>query len=268
MKSPKVVLDGFELACLDPFEATFLQRDVAQYFLGDIKLSPGATVLDVGANIGVFSAQVTRRLAGQVKIWAFEPVPPIFDVLAQNAQILGTVTPEAVALGAAEGPIELTYFPLMSCLSSAHRGGDNLGPEVERVARSILELIRSGQLMAHLSKLPDFLLEPFIFSYVKTRMRPEKYTVPVVTLTSVLARIPGSVDLLKVDVEGAEEAVLAGIGEGEWPRIHQLVLELEKFEGRLTEVRQKLEAKGYRVRWVQDTAQKIGDYGLVYAVRS
>ena len=266
----RVRLDrDLELWCLDPFEAQFLQRDVGAYFEGGVVLAPGATVLDVGANIGVFTAEVSRRLGGRARIFAFEPLPPVFAVLAQNAAATpGEVVALPFGLGARAETVSFTYFPLMSCLSSAHRPAEDLGRERARVAASLLEVIKSGQAMPHLAVLPPEMLEGFVDSYVRSRLQVELHSAELRTLSEVLAeRTIDAVDLLKVDVEGAEELVLDGIAAADWPKIRQLVLELERFEARIAPVTQRLEGRGYRVHATQDSAQAAGDYGLVYALR-
>lgn len=263
-------LDGFELECLDPFEATFLARDVAEYFGHGIELPYGANVLDVGANIGVFSAAVSHHLSGEVNVLAFEPLPPIFEVLRRNAEhfIPGNIVAVPLGLGDRDATLEFSYFPLMSCLSSSHRGGDNIESETARVTASLTQIIKSGQAMPHLAVLPEPMLDAFVDSYVKSRLKFEKHTVKVRPLSAVLEETGlEAVDLLKVDVEGAEEAVLAGIAAPHWARIRQVVLELERFAARAPDVTRLLAAQGYTVSTAQDEAQRTGDYGLVYARR-
>jgi hypothetical protein len=55
------------------------------------------------------------------------------------------------------------------------------------------------------------------------------------------------IDLLKIDVEGAEWEVLAGIGDEDWPKIQQLVVEVHDARGRVARVRDLLEARGFSV---------------------
>ena len=64
-------MDTIDLHSINPWEVSFLREEVGAYFAHGVELAPGATVLDVGANIGVFSAAVYERLDGDVRIYAF-----------------------------------------------------------------------------------------------------------------------------------------------------------------------------------------------------
>lgn len=269
-RAPRIRLqNGTELLCLDPFEAAFLEEEMAQYFAGGITLQPGATVLDVGANIGMFSAEVSQRLQGDVQIFAFEPMPPVFEVLRKNAALLaGRIEALPYGLGAQEETLQFTYFPLMSCLSSAHRGQTDMKAERARVAASLVQVIRAGMVQPKMAKWPQPLLEGFAQSYVATRMKGQEHPAQIRTLSSFLSerKLP-CIDLLKVDVEGAEEAVLQGIEDEHWGRIQQIVVELEHFEARLDAVGSGLQDRGFEVKTLQEEAQAAGDYGLVFGVR-
>src|SRR5262249_37123375 len=53
------------------------------------------------------------------------------------------------------------------------------------------------------------------------------------------------IDLLKIDVERSELDVLEGIAEDDWPRIKQIVVEVDAAEGRLDCVVKLLQDHGY-----------------------
>jgi FkbM family methyltransferase len=48
---------------------------------------PGATVLDIGANIGYFTLVAARQSGASGRVYAFEPGPENFQVLARNIEI-------------------------------------------------------------------------------------------------------------------------------------------------------------------------------------
>ncbi|WP_010312115.1 FkbM family methyltransferase [Saccharopolyspora spinosa] len=58
---------------------------------------------------------------------------------------------------------------------------------------------------------------------------------------------PGAIDLLKMDIEGAEADALAGIGDHDWARTRQVVLEVHDFAGAPAAVRTTLAERGFTI---------------------
>lgn len=75
-------------------------------------------------------------------------------------------------------------------------------------------------------------------------------------------------DLVKIDVEGAELDVLEGIEPDDWARTRQFVIEVQDLGGRLDEVRKLLEGHGFEVRAVrpENLAEEFR-YHMVHARR-
>ncbi len=70
----------------------------------------GKTVIDAGANIGIFS--IHAALMGAEKVYAFEPVGKTFDILVENIRINGlgtTIEPINCALGDSNGIGTINY---------------------------------------------------------------------------------------------------------------------------------------------------------------
>jgi FkbM family methyltransferase len=269
-EAPHLTLDdGLELECINALEAVFLTGEVDQYFAHGIELDPGATVLDVGANIGVFTARVLQGLGGDARIYAFEPLPPIHAVLSRNVERLfpGRVHVIPCGLGAREETVPFTFFPLLTVLSSTRRTGD-LAAEKKRLADTVLTMIREGTLFPNFRFLPTEFVEAMVESHIASSLRQETHQAQIRPLSAILAEQKiETIDLLKIDVEGAELDVLAGITDPDWPKIRQLVLEVENFDEREPIARGILEARGYTVHSAQDSAQKAGNFGLMYGGR-
>ena len=263
------------LHAANPWEADFLWDEVPNYLDHGIRLVPGATVLDVGANIGVFSAYVWQRLGGDVRIVAFEPVPPIHALLARNvAELLGErVIALPYGLSNADGEMDITYFPGATLLSSSRRGAANLQQERERAAAALFEGIKEGTkeggARRHpvLGRTPGFVLRPLIRAGLRRLRSMETYRVRVRSLSRALEELSvDQIDLLKIDVEGAEFDVLAGIDDADWPRIGQVVIEVEQWGAHEPAIREILEGRGFAVHAEQ--ASVAGDIGLVYGTRA
>jgi FkbM family methyltransferase len=77
---------------------------------------PGMVVVDVGAHFGWYTLQAARLLAGQGKVYSFEPTPETFALLRENVQLngfleSGVVQLRPVALWDQRGRARLTRDP-------------------------------------------------------------------------------------------------------------------------------------------------------------
>ena len=78
-----------------------------------------------------------------------------------------------------------------------------------------------------------------------------------------------SVDLVKIDVEGSEESILAGIQDSDWDRFHQFVIEVHDVNGRLNRMSDLLEHHGYRTFLAREDWEMHGLLGIwtLYAIK-
>jgi FkbM family methyltransferase len=70
-------------------------------------VKPGTCVIDVGANVGVFTVSLGSALRSSGTAWAFEPLPSNVERLKQNIRLndLGNVTVYPLALGNRKGEV-------------------------------------------------------------------------------------------------------------------------------------------------------------------
>ncbi|UCH96360.1 MAG: FkbM family methyltransferase [Candidatus Aminicenantes bacterium] len=61
------------------------EEELLETFLGEIR--PGDTVFDIGANIGLYTLPSALKLRGSGAVYAFEPVPLWFQRLRENIQL-------------------------------------------------------------------------------------------------------------------------------------------------------------------------------------
>lgn len=82
---------GLRHAPYEPYERRLLEGLVV----------PGTTVIDVGANIGLYTLLFARAVGKTGRVYAFEPEPENFRLLAHNLRTNGctnvTIVPKAVA---------------------------------------------------------------------------------------------------------------------------------------------------------------------------
>lgn len=168
-----------------PFGALFLSRNDALGFnlpvfeireLAFVKrfLQPGMTVLDIGANQGLYTLLASQRVGSRGRVFAFEPSPRERRALRLNVLVnrCRNVTIESSALGNEEGESEL-YL-----VEGPETGCNSLRPPV-------LVQGTSRPVRVSITRLDCWLRERNI----------------------------DRVDFIKLDVEGAELSVLNGARE-------------------------------------------------------
>ncbi|MCC6138419.1 MAG: FkbM family methyltransferase, partial [Bdellovibrionaceae bacterium] len=73
-------------------------------------VEPGATVLDIGANIGYFSSLLSKKVGESGKVYSFEPNPQILELLKKNTRAKSNVKLLPWALSDEDG-IHTLYGP-------------------------------------------------------------------------------------------------------------------------------------------------------------
>jgi FkbM family methyltransferase len=124
------------------------------------------TVLDIGANIGVFSVFLCREASG-IRVFAFEPHPKTFGLLSRNVDAnrgTGNVKTQNVAVGREAGFVR---FETSDTVEAGHRSASSEGKGDE---------------------------------------------VACISLVDAVAMAPANtIDLLKIDTEGAELPILSSL---------------------------------------------------------
>ena len=83
--------NGAEIAHLNRRETDYVYREIFEdqcYLRHGITLGEAATVIDIGANIGLFSLFVRSRCPS-ASVFAFEPSPAAFRALRANCEATG-----------------------------------------------------------------------------------------------------------------------------------------------------------------------------------
>ena len=68
--------DKSEIYCINWREAQMLQEHIDGYFDNYIDIKNNDTIVDVGANIGIFGLELSKRY-DNINIFAFEPIKDI-----------------------------------------------------------------------------------------------------------------------------------------------------------------------------------------------
>jgi FkbM family methyltransferase len=253
--------NNLEIVCQTRVEANYFYHDIFEkrvYLKHGITLNDGDTVFDVGANIGLFTLFVHQQCKKAI-VYAFEPAPPLFNILRINTALCGTgVRLFNYGLSDRIKEASFTFYPSSSGMSSFYADKQ----EEKEVLRSImLNQLRQGvagmeQLMQH----ADDLLE--------LRFQSQTFSCQLRTVSDVISRYDVErIDLLKIDVQKSELDVIAGIEEDDWRKIKQLVIEVHDINGRLEQIVNQLRRHGFNVVAEQDDLYEGSTISNVYAAR-
>jgi FkbM family methyltransferase len=237
---PIHALNGHELAYMAHEQLT---ADV--YRLAD--LPGGATVVDVGANVGLFT--LLAACAGpDRRVVAIEPVPALAALIGRSAWLHGLqdrISVRQHGVGRVAEEAAFAFAPFFGALSSRNQA------ERADISRRVVLAIR--MLLPRMAEAHGVPVDA-ARERIAAELREQEVVVPVQPLSSALRDASvDRVDLLKVDVEGAELEVLEGLDDGDWPRVHRIAMEVNDVDGRLARITTLLEARGYETS-VEDDA--------------
>ena len=173
-------------------------------------LSPGAVVIDIGANLGEWTVPLARAVGPAGRVLAIEPVPRT-----------------AAALEATLAANALRHAEVLRCAVSDHDGSAELAMPIVTSARIDTGTARVGPACAG----------------------HEALRVPLRRLDSLAAELRlDRLDLIKIDVEGHEHQVLDGTAGilARWRPV--LVVETgHEAKGSRAAIHDRLQALGYRM---------------------
>jgi len=268
--------DGTKVFCRNREEARLVYREVKGYVSRGIGLEKGAVVFDVGANIGLFTIWVGRLLEGDVKVYAFEPVPETFELLRANAQRSAPAQAKLFrfGLGRTSGAAAFSYYPNVPAVSRSYPGvtESELRGLKSRFFAELGTLQRyttAPRLLKWLGLLPPSLQSKVVDWTIRRALQQEKVDCEIRTLSQVIAdEAIQRIDLLKIDVEGAELDVLHGLEADDWPKIRQAVIEVHDIDGRVEAMSAMLRENGLNcVELQQNTLMRVTGTLTLFARR-
>ncbi len=274
MRSQLVHLsDGTALWATSAVEADVLHHELAKgaglRARHGIQLHDGDCVFDVGANIGLYSLLLMRAHRG-LHVFAFEPVTFVYELLERNLALYqndARVTLFNCALGreagTAEGliPSGFTFSASLRTadLADAVRPGTT---RLEWLRAVILDFERLGMLSPRRVRALNQALESPLrrplavaavgglatYFHLKAGggLRKRRFTCRMRSLSEVIhEHNVARIDILKIDVEGSECDVLAGLDSALWPRVRQAVVEVHDVAGRVDDIARLFREHGF-----------------------
>lgn len=241
--------NGMRVACLQKHEVHLVNREIESYFSNGSRIGPGDTVFDVGANIGLFSLAACQRGHDDLRVFAFEPVRALFDLLVRNVErngLSGQVETLAFGLSSEAKPVEFAFYPDAPVLSTAYPDEPaDVDVMKDAVLNNIMYLDEAPLALKCLRWLPHPMRRRLVRFALERTLRPRTVTCDMRTISGFLReRQIERIDYLKIDVERAELDVLMGVDAQDWPKIRQAVVEVHDIEDRLRTITSLLSQGG------------------------
>ncbi|MGC8536468.1 MAG: FkbM family methyltransferase [Rhizomicrobium sp.] len=168
-----------------------LEIETWNYFQIRDAIKPGWTVLDIGANMGIFSIMLSRGVGTSGRVFSFEPNPEVHPQLKAMLQANGAGNVEIVPFAVADKPGELDFLRI--AMSNVRREASSL--KVQETSEQL------GSESHEIIRVPVTTVDTFV---------KDRGIVP---------------NMMKIDVEGADlEAI---IGAEQTIRTHHPVIQLE-----------------------------------------
>lgn len=251
-----------QIGSLNKYESKYLHTEIfvdRAYCRYGIDFSDATCVLDIGANIGLFSLFCESESPG-VKVLSFEPSPPVYNLLSKN---ISMYAPGAKALNmgvsGTNGEAEFTYYSNSSVFSTFYADEQEDHDAIEAVVKNVLE--------EELGKDAD--TDYYAEALTEGRTSSETFVCQLRTVSHIIREENlEHIDILKVDAEKSELEVIRGIEDEHWPIIRQVVLEVhDSGQGEIEEATDLLKKHGFEVSVIQEKLlEKSGLYG-VYGTR-
>ncbi|SFF10403.1 methyltransferase, FkbM family/non-ribosomal peptide synthase domain TIGR01720/amino acid adenylation domain-containing protein [Chitinophaga sp. CF118] len=236
------------------FEEIFTDSVYIKY---GITIPDNACVVDIGANIGMFSVYANKVAKG-VKVYAFEPLPPIYSLLELNASLYpGDINIFNIGISNKAETASFTYFPGSTALSSRYAETENVKDTVRKFIHNKEQAKEEDVTASELDEL------------LENHLQHQQFECKLETLSQVIAANNiERIDLLKIDVEKGEWDVLQGITDEDWKKIRQVVLEIHDINNRLELINTLLVKHGFNT-FIDQPADLLGtELYNVYAIHA
>ncbi|AVT32029.1 hypothetical protein C6361_24000 [Plantactinospora sp. BC1] len=211
-----------------PYEAEVVLAEFAAdggYLHRMRPLPPRPVVLDIGAHIGLFSLDVLRRRP-DARVIAVEPFGSSHAALLRNLALhRGRTEPVAVRAVAAQ---QLGRAEIVGCRGGSMLAATTAGEDARTLAETAAVLARSLPRMLRHGPWGPQLAEAVATDLIDQLFAPVRSVVPQVTVSTLIEEHAiRRLSLLKVDVEGDEVRVLAGVDPAHWPLVDAVVVEAD-----------------------------------------
>jgi FkbM family methyltransferase len=249
-----------EVFQLNQHETRYLYGEIfeqREYVSSTVQLPARPVIVDVGANIGIFSLFALDEWQPS-RLLAVEPIFELQQVLELNLGKFNEVQIAGVGAGRTQETAAFTYYPGFSIMS---------GRYPDRIKD--LETVRSyarWEAASALSVAERAVFEQSLDKLLERRFSAVSRQADIWPLSQLLGEYGlDRVDLLKIDAQGSEVDVLEGIGDEQWSRIANIVVEVDERHAPLASALEIFTAHRMTCELRQLDAYRATGLHLIYA---
>jgi len=216
------------------------------------KIDEDGVILDIGANIGLFTLWAAQKYP-QTRIMAFEPIPPTWACAEANRRIFNATNAVVLKQGVSDkaNTAIFTYLPLAPAYSTMFT---LYGAKKRKQLNGLIDLLKKDSAAADSLNPENF----------KVALSKEASYACKLTTVEEIFRIHAvdKISLMKISSERSELAILKGVGDKNWGKIDNIVIQVEDNDEILPEVVRILEAHDFEV-----IVEKENDwFSMVFAI--
>ena len=255
--------DKTKIVHLNKYETDYLYNEIFNdkvYIREGITINDGDTIIDIGANIGLFTLFVNLKCK-EPHVFSFEPSREVYEVLKINSRLYGAHT-KVYNKGVSDRRKReiYTYYPDSTVFSGFASDETEDREVLGRVIKNIIE---------DKIQTDDINLKKYTDEISGGRLKSEFYECDVISVSDIIEENKiQKVDLLKIDAEKSELEILNGIKSEDWPKIKQIVMEVHDNKGgKLEKTKSILKEKGFLVSVKEENYLQNAGLFNVYARR-
>ncbi len=272
MASPRTLRlpNGLSVFSLSKDDTLMIYEDIFNddcYRLHGVTIQDGDCILDVGANTGLFLLFLNQILT-TARVFSFEPLQKTFEVLSLNAAKHNHLDLKLFHAGLSDhaGQATFEYYPRMSNASTMYP--DHSEAAQVRGREYVLGRFKvlPRPLALFISCLPGLMRRRLAERVRRFFLKKEEVACELMVLSDVIRENAiERIDLLKIDAEQAEDFILAGLSDDDWPKVRQIIVECHYGEARTQAIAALFERRGFRT--TIDANPAFPTLFIVYAVR-
>ena len=259
-----ILQNGTEIAHLKIYETEYLYKEIfveKTYAKHGISFKPGDVVIDIGGNIGMFSLFAISQ-CNDLRIFSCEPSPVAYEVLKKNLALYApTATVLPVGISNNDGEGNFVFYPNSSVWSGFHT---DIKEDGEALKQSI-----QNEVTKRFGNIDKEVMLEHVNTMLNDRLQKQTYRVQLRSLSSIMREHQiDKIDLLKVDAEKCEWDILNSISDKEWPKIHQVIVEVhDKAGSTASKIANMLQDKGFELAVVEEEMLQSSGLSNFYARR-